>query len=197
MTTTILRIDASPRLNDSVSRKITDQVMEKLLEADASADVVVRDLATSPVPYVTELMIGGYFAPPEQHTVEMKNAIAISNQYVGELLEADTIVISTPIYNFSVPGSLKAYIDLIVRAGVTFQYGPNGPEGLVENKRVILAVASGGVPMDSPVDFTTPYLRQVLNFIGITDITTVNGTGQSSDEEKLERSQAEVAQIFA
>ncbi len=197
MTSKILRVDSSPRVTSSVTRKITDQVIDKLLAQNPEAEVVTRDLATSHIPFVNETMLGGYFTPPEQHNDAMKEAIAASQEYVGELLAADTIVIGSPIYNFSVPGVLKSYIDLLVRAGITFKYTDQGPVGLTKNKKAYLIVASGGVPLDSPVDFTTPYLRHVLNFIGITDITVVDGSGTIPEDEKLIKAQAEVDGIFA
>ncbi|MEM9774455.1 MAG: NAD(P)H-dependent oxidoreductase [Chloroflexota bacterium] len=197
MITNILRIDSSPRTENSVSRRITDQVIEKLMTIHPNAQVVVRDLESSSVPYVTETMIGGYFTPAEERTVEMTNAIAVSEQYVNELIEADTIVIGVPIYNFSVPGVLKAFVDLIARSGMTFKMGPEGYEGLLKEKKAIVVMASGGLPVDSPADFATPYIRQVLNFIGIDDISVIDGSGRIADEEKLARTAADVEALLA
>ncbi|MEM8856876.1 MAG: NAD(P)H-dependent oxidoreductase [Chloroflexota bacterium] len=196
MTKNILRIDSSPRAASSISRKIADQVIGKLTSINPSAKVVVRDLESSNVPYVTETMIGGYFTPADQRSVEMTNAIAVSENYVDELIEADTIVIGVPIYNFSVPGVFKAYVDLIARSGRTFKIGPEGYEGLLKEKKAIVIVASGGVPVDSPADFATPYIRQVLNFIGIDDITVIDGSGRISDEEKLKRTAVDVEELL-
>lgn len=168
MTHSILRIDASARRTGSVSRDLTDKIVTKL-DADT---VVTRDL-TTPVPQIDEDWIGANFTPADDRTEAQREKLALSDQLVAEVQAADTIVIGLPIYNFGVPAALKAWIDQVARAGVTFRYTPEGPQGLLTGKRAIVAVASGGTQAGSDIDFATGYIRHVLGFIGITDVDFV------------------------
>jgi FMN-dependent NADH-azoreductase len=120
------------------------------------------------------------YAAPEQRTPEQARSMALSDTLIDELFAADTIVIASPMHNFGVPSTLKAWIDHISRAGRTFSYGANGPQGLLQGKRAILALASGGVYSNGRMkgfDFTEPYLRAVLGFLGITDVDVVRVEG--------------------
>jgi FMN-dependent NADH-azoreductase len=148
------------------------------------------------LPFVDTEWIAGAFTPPDQHTEAHRKALAISDELVAELLAADEIVIGTPMYNFAVPAALKAWIDHVVRAGKTFRYTAQGPEGLVQGRKVVIVVASGGTYKEGSgmeaYNHEIPYLRHILGFIGITDITFVHagGTlrlvqGQVSSEEFL------------
>ncbi|UZD90484.1 FMN-dependent NADH-azoreductase [Cognatishimia activa] len=169
MTKTILHIDASARHQDSLSRKLSAQVVE-----EQNADSVIhRDLSEG-LPFLNEDWAIGTFTPPENRSDAQLDALKLSDTLVEEIQIADTVVIGTPIYNFSIPAVLKAWIDQIARAGVTFKYGENGPEGLLEGKKVIVAVASGGTAIGSDYDFATPYLKFALGFLGITDVTFLN-----------------------
>lgn len=168
MTNTVLHIDASARTQDSLSRQLSAQVV-----ADQSAtDVIRRDLNEG-LPFLTEDWANGTFTPPESRSAAQNEALALSDSLVAEVQRADTIVIGSPIYNFGVPAVLKAWIDQIARAGVTFKYGENGPEGLLEGKKVIVTIASGGTAIGSDYDFATPYLKFALGFLGITDVTVL------------------------
>jgi FMN-dependent NADH-azoreductase len=111
--------------------------------------------------------------------------LAQSDELVAELRAADVLVIGLPIYNFGVPTSLKSWIDLVCRVGETFHYTENGPQGLLSGKTAYVTVASGGVPVGSPMDHATTYLTQVLNFIGITDITYIVATGLAQEPEAV------------
>ncbi len=165
----LLRIDASSRNQGSVTRQLTDEVIAQL----QPAEVVVRDLTTA-LPQLDETWIGANFTPAEDRSKQQRDKLALSDQLVNELEAADTIVIGVPIYNFSIPASLKAWIDLITRAGLTFRYSDNGtPVGLLKDKRAILVVASGGVEVGSDYDFATGYLRQILGFIGISEVSII------------------------
>ncbi|MGR3483972.1 MAG: FMN-dependent NADH-azoreductase [Paracoccaceae bacterium] len=163
-----LVIDASARADASVSRKITAAIAQRL-----GGPVVHRDLAATVPPLVTEPMIGAYFTPAPDRSAAQSELIAASDEIVAELRAADTVVIGLPIYNFGVPAALKAWADLAGRVGETFRYTETGPVGLLRGKRAILAVASGGTQVDSPIDFATPWMRQFLGFIGITDVTVI------------------------
>ena len=178
MTLNILRIDASARKSQSVSRELADSIIGKF----SDATVTIRDL-TNAIPQLDEAWVGANFTPVDDRTAEQKETLALSDTLVAELIKADTLVISLPIYNFGVPASFKAWVDQIARAGITFQYGENGPEGLLSGKRAIIAVASGGVPVGSDYDHATPFVRQVLGFIGITDVEFVGATGLASDPD--------------
>ncbi|WP_299686290.1 NAD(P)H-dependent oxidoreductase [uncultured Tateyamaria sp.] len=164
---TILHIDSSARVAGSVTRDLTARIVAKL-----GGDVIRRDLKDA-LPQITEAWVGANFTPADERDDVQRDLLALSDRLVEELKAADTIVIGLPLYNFGVPAALKAWIDLIARAGVTFRYTENGPVGLLNGKRAILAVSTGGVPVGSDVDFATAYMRQVLGFVGITDVELV------------------------
>lgn len=190
---TILRIDASARHQDSVTRKLTARIVEIL-----GGEVIHRDLAETPPPYVTEEMIGAYFTPPEARTEAQRAVLAASDAVLADLRAADTIVIGMPIYNFSVPASLKAWADLAARVGETFRYTEAGPVGLLEGKRAIIAVASGGTETDSAIDYATPWLRHFLGFLGITDVTVISADQLGVEAEtKIERAYGQIDALAA
>ena len=166
--TTLLRIDASARKTGSVTRKLTDRITDRL-NPDR---VITRDLGTA-LPQIDETWVTANFTPPESRDAAQSKALVLSDSLVAELQAAETIVIGLPVYNFSVPAALKAWIDLIARAGVTFRYTADGPKGLLTGKRAIIAIASGGTEFGSDIDFASGYLRHMLGFVGITDITFI------------------------
>lgn len=170
MAPTVLRIDSSARRDGSVSRALADRVVERL----APAPLIHRDLAAEPLPFVDEAwIVAARETAPEARSAEQHAMVALSDALIDELRQAETIVIGVPIYNFTLPASLKAWVDLVARPRVTFRYTEAGPEGLLRGKRAILAVASGGTEVGSPLDFATPYLRHVLGFMGIADVQVV------------------------
>ncbi len=177
----ILRIDSSARKTGSVTRSLADETLNRLAEL-TPVNIVDRDVASG-LPFVDEAWVNANFTPSEARTAADRAKLAFSDGLVEELMTADTVVISTPIYNFGVPATLKAWIDMIARAGVTFRYTENGPVGLLEGKRAIILVASGGTPVGSPVDFATPYLKQALAFVGITDVSVIASDAMSQDTE--------------
>lgn len=193
MTQTVLRIDASIRRNGSISRELTDKLLAQL----APARTITRDLAEG-MPLIDEAWIGANFTPADQRSEAQAETLALSDRLVAELQEADTVVIGLPIYNFSVPAALKAWIDLVARAGVTFRYTEAGPQGLLEGKRAILVVASGGTEAGSEIDFASTYIRHVLGFIGITDVTLVTADRLMVDAEaSMKTARAQMAAIAA
>jgi FMN-dependent NADH-azoreductase len=179
MTHHILRIDASARRTGSVSRALNDRLIARF----GAADVTTRDLAATPLPLIDEDWVGANFTAPEDRSETQRAALALSDALVAELRAADTIVIGLPIYNFSVPAGLKAWIDLVARAGETFAYTAEGPQGLLSGKRVIVTVASGGVEPGSDYDYATTYLSHVLGFLGLTDVEFVAAAGLASDAD--------------
>ena len=179
----ILLIQSSPRGSASLSQKVAQSVVDDLQARYPGGKVVARDLAQNPPPHVGLDFIAGSYAPPEKRTREQAKAIAVSDVLIDELLAADVVVIGAPMHNFGPPSTLKAWIDHIARAGRTFSYGANGPEGLIKGKRAILVLARGGVYSNGPAksfDFQEPYLRTVLGFIGITDVSIVHVEGVGS-----------------
>lgn len=168
MTHTVLRIDASARRTGSESRKLADRIIDRL----SPATTLTRDLATA-VPAIDEAWLAANWTPDADRSDAQRDTLALSDQLVSELKAADTIVISTPIYNFGIPAALKAWVDQIARAGVTFNYTETGPKGLLDGKRAIIAIASGGTEVGSDIDFASGYLRHVLGFVGITDVQFV------------------------
>lgn len=193
MAQTVLHIDSSARLSGSVSRDLTAQVVERL----GAKEIIRRDLAT-PLPLLDEAWIGANFTPADQRSDDQKSLLALSDELIAELQAADTIVIGAPVYNFSVPSTLKAWIDLVARAGVTFRYSEAGPEGLLKGKRAIVVVTSGGTPAGSDYDYASRYLSQILGFIGITDVELVAADQQAIDAEgSINKAKSAIAALAA
>ncbi len=167
LTMTTLHIDSSARLQGSVTRDLSSQIVAKF-----GGSVIRRDLRDA-LPQITEDWVNANFTPADQRDAVQIDTLALSDALIEELKAADTIVIGVPVYNFGIPTALKAWIDLVARAGVTFKYTDTGPVGLLDGKRAILAVASGGTQVGSDIDFATGYLRHVLGFIGIHDVEII------------------------
>ncbi len=171
---TLLAIGVSPRYDYSTSRKLTSLFVEKWQAAHHGGKVIDRDLQKTNLPFVDLPWIGGAFTPAEQHSPESAAAIKVSDNLVAELKSADHIVIGTPMYNFSIPAILKAYIDHIVRVGVTVS---TANVGLLTGKKGTVILATGGdFSPGSPVEGynqASGYLRQVLGYIGITDVEII------------------------
>ncbi len=161
---TLLTVLASPRGEASVSRQLADKVVARLSSSETR--VVARDISDG-VPVVDGDWIGAAFGGDD------KTPLATSEELIAEVQSADHIIIATPIWNFGVPASLKAWVDQICRAGVTFAYSETGPKGLLQGKKATIIISSGGTESGSAIDFATPYLKHVLGFIGITDIEVV------------------------
>ena len=167
MTGTVLHIEASGTLDGSVSRAAT----AKLVADVGAGSVIYRDLAADVLPQIDAAWIAARLVPEAERSDAERAVLALSDTLVAEMQAADTIVIGMPMYNFGLPAALKAWVDLVCRPKLTFAYTPDGPIGLLEGKRAIVAVASGGVPVSSPMDFATPHLVKVLDFVGIKDVT--------------------------
>lgn len=185
--THILRIDASVRNQGSTTRALADQLVNRLVEQDYGATVTRRDLNATPPALLTEGWVGANFTDETERSDEQKALLAGSDELIAELEAADTIVITAPIYNFAIPASLKAWVDLIARARRTFRYTETGPEGLLTGKRAFIVFASGGVPLGSAVDFASGYLKHILGFVGITDVTIIAADGHLTDGEAIAR----------
>ena len=172
--TTLLVVETSPRGDHSISRNLTRRFVAGWRAAHPGGTVVQRDLMETDLPFVNAPWLQAYFTPPERHSEEMKEVLRLSDDLVAELLAADHLVIATPVYNYNVPAALKAWIDHVVRKGLTL--GVDG-KGLVTGKKATVLLASGGVYTEgSPIrdrDLATAYLRLILGVIGITDVTFI------------------------
>ncbi|MGL4528664.1 MAG: FMN-dependent NADH-azoreductase [Aestuariivirga sp.] len=181
----LLVVETSPRGEASVSRRMTRAFVEEWRAAHGDGEVILRDLAETDLPFITANWLEAYFTPPPQLTPALKARLQLSDTLTGELLAADHLVISTPVYNFNIPAALKAWVDHIVRKGVTL--GFDG-QGLVHGKKATVILASGGIYSEgSPIrdrDIATQYLRLILSYIGITDVSFIAGGGAKAVDLK-------------
>lgn len=178
----ILHIISSPKGEHSFSIKLGNAVVEKLQAANPGSSVKVNNLTQHLFPHLEEATLSAFYIPAEQHTTADKQALENSDRAIAEILEADTIVISTPMWNFGIPSVLKAWIDHVARAGVTFRYSEAGAEGLIKGKKVYVAMASGAVFSVGPYqayDFVSTYLKSFLGFLGMTDLSIFRVEGSS------------------
>lgn len=169
----ILHVTASMRGTESVSNRIGDALISGL----GHANLTTRDLSANDIPYVDADRFAANLTPAADRTAEQADLAAISDTLIAELQAADTIVFSTPVYNFGVPAVLKAWADLVARAGTTFKYTETGPVGLLEDKKVYIAAASGGTPIGSDMDFMSSWLTFFLGFLGISDVEVIAADG--------------------
>jgi FMN-dependent NADH-azoreductase len=193
---TILQINASARKTGSVTRELSETLVTRLLAKSRDIKVISRDVSQG-LPFLDEDWVGANFTDTADRSAEQRMKLALSDTLVSELKAADTIVIGAPIYNFSVPAALKAWIDLVARARETFRYTENGPEGLLKDKKAYVIVASGGTKVGSEIDFASNYLRHVLGFIGISDVAFVAADQLMMDPAKREAALAETLQLAA
>jgi len=183
----ILNIISSPRGPQSYSIQLAQALIDKLNATYPGSTVKTVNLAEKNFPHLEEAHLASFFTPVDQHTEKDKAAIRHSNEAVAEIMDADILVIGAPMYNFSIPSALKAWVDHIVRKGVTFDYSEKGAEGLVKGKKVYLVASSGGVFSEGPMksfDFVEPYLKWMFGFIGLTDITTFRVEGTAYPDRK-------------
>ena len=176
--THILHIDASARRTGSVTRDLSARIVARM----SPATITRRDLTTA-LPLIDAAWIDANTTPADQRRPDQVERLTLSDRLVAEVKDADVLVIGMPIYNFGMPTGLKAWIDLVARAGVTFRYTPDGPQGLLKGKRAIIAVASGGTRVGSDIDFATGHLRHVLGFIGIEDVEIVAADQMAVDPD--------------
>jgi FMN-dependent NADH-azoreductase len=187
----ILRIDSSAKTETSESRRLTDRIIDGLKTSGKSLDVTIRDLNES-LPQVDKAWIEANNTPADDHTNEHKKTLALSNMLVEEIEAADTLIIGVALYNFSITASLKLWIDLVCRARKTFAYVDGSPKGLMTGKKAIICFASGGTPFESNIDFASGYLRHILGFIGITDVTFISADKHLMDDQSLINANAAV-----
>jgi FMN-dependent NADH-azoreductase len=178
----ILIVESSPRGPESASRKLTDKLRARLKTQYPEAAIIERDLVKDKLPHLDQSTLRAISTKDPAEAESLKEAASLSNQLVDELLTSDLLVIASPMWNFGIPSSLKAWIDYVVRAGKTFNYAGAGVDGLAKGKKAILVLASGGVFSEGPWkswDTVEPYLRQILGFIGIDEVQTVRAEGMN------------------
>jgi FMN-dependent NADH-azoreductase len=173
----ILRIDSSLNGANAVAAQLTQKWLGNVTLQGANIQVSQRDLSSADLPHLTGEQHAGFSAPEAERTPHQQLAINLSDTLISELRAADTIVLGVPLYNFGLPSSLKAWIDHVARSGETFNYTSEGPVGTLTGKKVIVIATSGGVYAGGPNDNQTPYLKQVLGFIGLTDVEFVYAEG--------------------
>ncbi|MDJ0644000.1 MAG: NAD(P)H-dependent oxidoreductase [Erythrobacter sp.] len=194
----ILHISASIRGDESVSRQLGTTIVNGVA-AKSGATVTERDLSANNIPFVDAARFDANLTPAPDRTPEQAELAAIADALIAELQSADTIVFSVPVYNFGVPAVVKAWADLVARAGTTFHYTANGPEGLLTGKKAYIAAASGGTPIGSDFDFMSSWLKFFLGFLGITDIELVAADGIMGEggEEKIAEAKQEAVRLAA
>jgi FMN-dependent NADH-azoreductase len=198
----VLLITSSPRVG-SYSSRVARELAERLASRSAAA-LTVRDLRRHPLPHIDDTFAVARNTPPELLTSAQQSALSLSDRLLAELVAADTVIIAAGMVNFGIPSSLKAYVDHVVRPGVTFSYGKQGPEGLLKGKKAYLVVARGGRYSEGPMqafNFQDTYLKTALAFIGITDIEVIVlegiAFGPEVAAEALSTALARVAAIAA
>jgi len=168
----VLRVDASARIEGSITRKLADRMIDGMQKRIPGLSVTRRDVAQG-LPFVDDAWVNANLTDPDVRDESQRQTLAGSDALVAEVMAADVWVIATPIYNFGVPASLKAWIDQIARARLTFRYTEEGPKGLLAGKKVYILTATGGTEVGSAIDFATPWLRFVLGFLGVTDVEVI------------------------
>ncbi|AIR87765.1 FMN-dependent NADH-azoreductase [Pseudomonas cremoricolorata] len=173
----VLIIESSARQQDSVSRQLTREFVEQWQASHPDDQITLRDLAVNPVPHLDADLLGGWMKPEAQRSTAEAQALERSNLLTDELLAADVLVLAAPMYNFTIPSTLKAWLDHVLRAGITFKYTPTGPQGLLTGKRAIVLTARGGIHAGAVSDHQEPYLRQAMAFIGIHEVDFIHAEG--------------------
>ncbi|MGE5489768.1 MAG: FMN-dependent NADH-azoreductase [Actinomycetota bacterium] len=197
----ILQLNASARSNGSNSTRLADTITARLKAKHPDATVALRDLASNPHPVLDEAALTALFTPAEQRTAEQAARVAQDDALIAQLMESDAIVLGVPMYNLGVPVQLKTWIDAIARAGVTFRYTAQGPEGLVKGKKVYVALTRGGLYRDTPIDAQVPFLKNVLGFLGMTDVEFIYAEGLAMGAESASKAfteaEARMDELFA
>ncbi len=196
----VLVIESSARQQGSVSRQLTAQFIANWQAANPADKIKVRDLAVDQVPHLDANLLGGWMTPAGQQSEAEQAALALSNLLTDELLAANVLVLAAPMYNFAIPSTLKAWLDHVLRAGVTFKYTETGPQGLLSGKRAFVLTARGGIYAGGTQDHQEPYLRQALAFVGIHDASFIHAEGLNLGgdfmEKGLNQAKAQLAQAI-
>ncbi|MFZ2297363.1 MAG: FMN-dependent NADH-azoreductase [Burkholderiales bacterium RIFCSPLOWO2_12_FULL_64_99] len=183
----ILQINSSARVEGANSTRLANTVTARLQAKHPGATVTVRDLAVTPHPVLDAAALGALFTPADQRTPEQAARVALDDALIAEVQAHDAIVLGVPMYNFGIPVQLKTWLDAIARAGVTFRYTANGPEGLIQGKKVYVAFARGGIYRDTPADSQTPYIKTILGFLGMTDVKYIHAEGLAMGPDAVDK----------
>ena len=190
----VLHVSSSSRGSASYSNRVAQNVLDELRAREPDATVTVRDLARDPLPHIGDEFVAAIRSPNGAENDEQRALLAQSDALIDELFAADLVVIGAPMINFTIPTNLKAWIDYVARAGRTFSYSEKGPQGLVTGKHVIVVAARGGVYADgNALDFQLPYLKSVLGFLGMTDVTVLEVEGTAFGPDVAEKAVAAAA----
>ena len=190
----ILFYKTSPKNEGSISTELGEYLVNRLSK-EGNTNVSKRQL--DQIPFINQQIINGLYINDNEKTLEQLEAFKISDAIVKDVHENDTIIISTPIYNFAAPAVLKAWADLVARLNKTFQYTDNGPVGLLKNKKAYIVVSSGGTKIGSEIDFFTPWMKFFLNFIGIKDVTFISVDQLMSDDgSKIIQAKSQINELF-
>ena len=196
---TLLQISSGIGSSNGISAQLAEEYSQQWLARNPDGRIVKRDLAVESVPHLTAERFQAFATPQMQRTPEQQVIAQYSDSLIAEVIAADVIVFAVPMYNFSVPSTLRAYFDHIARAGITFKYTANGPEGLVKGKQAYVFITRGGVHAES-ADTQTPYIRQFLGFIGITNVEFVHAEGMalgdSARDESLRNARQEIESLL-
>ena len=196
----ILQINASARTQGANSTRLADAISARLKAAHPQAQLELRDLARQPHPMLDQDALGALFTPAEQRSAEQTARVALDDALIAQVQAADVLVLGVPMYNFGVPVQLKCWLDAIARAGVTFRYTENGPEGLLKGKKVFIALARGGMYRDTPADSQVPYLQTILGFLGMHDVEFVYAEGLAMGAEGVDKAfaaaEARIAELI-
>lgn len=198
MSNQILRIDSSVFGAAGVSTQLTQHLVDQLAQAN-DVQVVHRDLAQDPLPHFSAEIIYALGAAETERSDEQRALVKLADELIAQVQNADILVVGAPMYNFGVPSNLKAWLDFIARAGVTFRYTDKGPQGLLLNKTLYIATSRGGIYKDQPSDLMVPYLQMFFNFLGVTDIRVIyaEGINMGQKEQSIRAAKEAIAEVVA
>ncbi|MGI9274408.1 MAG: FMN-dependent NADH-azoreductase [Endozoicomonas sp.] len=191
---TLLQIDSSLFGDAGQSSRLTRQFVEKYLDQHPGTTIIRRDLAANPVPHLNAETFQGFMLQDSERNNLQKEVADLSDSLIKELQQADVLVLGLPMYNFSLPSTLKSWFDHIARAGITFRYTENGPEGLLKGKKACVLAARGGAYQGTPMDTQTDLVRQLLKFIGIEDVEFVYAEGLAMGDGQKEQGLAQASE---
>ena len=193
---TVLSINSSIFGDNSQSRQLSKQLLERITKTNPSVKIVERDLAKNPLPHLNGEQFSAFITPPEQRTDAQKALAGQSDDLVKEISDADTVVLALPMYNFGIPSQLKSYFDNLARAGITFKYTATGPVGLLTGKKAIVLATRGGFYFGTDKDTQTKYVKDFLGFIGITDVEFIYAEGLAISPEQKTKSLEQAGEII-
>ncbi|CAG1019377.1 FMN reductase [Burkholderiaceae bacterium] len=197
----ILQINSSARADQSQSTRLARDIVDRLQKSNPDASLTVRDLGRTPHPELGEAALAALFTPADQRTPDQAARVALDDALIAELQAADVIVFGVPMYNFGVSAQLKNWIDAIARSGVTFRYTDKGPVGLVQGKKVYVALTRGGLYRNTPADTQVPYLQNVFAFLGMTNVQFIYAEGLAmgpdAEQKALASAQSQIEEVLA